>query len=655
MPASQSALARLSRSELWARAPRSAFPEIVDVAAEALGVARVGVWLYEGDDRAVLRCAALRAEGRTTEGGARLTARGFPAYFAALEQERVIAAGDARVDPCTSELAEGYLDRVGIGAMLDAPIVVRGRSVGVVCHEHVGGPREWSESEQLTAASIADFVALVIVSDEERAARRQLGLTLAAAKVGTWAWSIAEARWSWSPELGPIVGLPWDHQPGSVEDYLRIVHPDDRAALASRLGGRPPDTGFSFTNEHRVVLPGGETRWIATRAELYRDADGRPERMVGTVMDVTDRRRLEAERLKRSRIEDVGRLASAFAHDFNNLLTVVMMGTDIASGGEAADVEAGLRFVGDAAQRAKALTGRLLSFARTRPPGRVVCDLKEVIPPVLEMLQPLFPAGVRLDASWGEGIPSVRADSSELEQVVMNLVLNARDAVGEAGSVSVAVDTCRLGPADASRGRLPGMYARVRVRDDGTGIRPEHVGRIFEPLFTTKAVGQGTGIGLATCHRIVRSAGGDICVATELGVGTEFTVLLPAAGRPADPVSPRPTGHRSGHSLRVAVHVRDPLMRELVVRVLDGGGHAAFVAHDVDEVARRRTSVGSLHAVVAQAEAGPDRLRRLQGCADAPMVVLGRPEAVPAGGHVLLKPFSGADLLVLLYKVTSGR
>jgi hypothetical protein len=299
-------------------------------------------------------------------------------------------------------------------------------------------------------------------------------------------------------------------------------------------------------------------------------------------------------------------LAAGVAHDFNNLLTVIMMGAEVAGSGRPSDVEAGLRFVQDAAQRAKALTGRMLGFSRARPPARVVC---------------------------------------RLEQVVMNLILNARDAVGEEGTVTLEVDACTLGAAEAGGARLPGSYVQLRVRDDGTGIPPEVLPRIFDPLFTTKALGKGTGIGLATSLRIVRDAGGDISVRTELGVGTEFTVLLPAvsdAGRSIE--SPR-EDDGPGPRRRVAVQISDPLMRELVVRVLEGAGHACFVAHDGDELARRRAQVGSLDLVVVRGRRSPEQRGGIAATSGAPLLLLGGADPDDPEVHWLPEPFSGADLL----------
>lgn len=648
-------LARLSRSEIWARLPRAAFHEIVGVAAQAVNVARVGVWLYDADSRVSMRCVALQSGANTTEGGAVLRSEDYPLYFGALDMERIIAADDAMNDPRTQELRDTYLHKLGIGAMLDAPIVVRGRSVGVVCHEHVGPPRTWTESEKLTAANIADFVAMVIVSDEERKAREQLVLTRAASHVATWTWDISENRWHWSPELGPILGLPWNHQPASAEDYLERVHPDDRDSITHPQASRVPSQGYLFRNAHRIVRPSGECRWVETRAELQRGTDGQPVRMIGTVADVTERKLLREQGGRRTRIEDLGHVAAGVAHDFNNLLTVILMGVELAESAVKEDADLGIEFVREAADSAKALTSRILAFARTRPSQAAFVQPAGVLTSLKPMLSKLCPPGVRLSCSSGDGLPEVRVDPVELEQVVMNLVVNARDAVGQEGTVSLLMDQLALteGHSGESGALLPGDYVRIRVADSGEGIRGEDIGRIFEPLFTTKPVGDGTGIGLATCRRIVEGAGGTISVVSTLGVGSEFTVLLPAARRQAPAVEEGPEEPLEGGK-RVLVVGGTPSVRELAVRTLQSAGHAVFVARDEQDAAQRLAEVGEVDLIFADTATPPGTGSVYRQRGGRPVCLICNHCDAEDYAHILRKPFTGTDLLRVVDQLTGS-
>ncbi|MGK5682004.1 PAS domain-containing hybrid sensor histidine kinase/response regulator [Actinoplanes sp. URMC 104] len=300
-----------------------------------------------------------------------------------------------------------------------------------------------------------------------------------------------------------------------------------------------------------------------------------------------DRARTEAQLQRAQRLEGLGQLAGGVAHDFNNLIAVIAnYATFIAE--SAAD--AGLdEIAGDAAQISKAaqrgadLTHQLLAFARREVVRPRPLNLGEVVADVEQMLRRSIGEHITLAVRLGEGLPSVTADPGQLDQVLVNLAVNARDAMPRGGELTIETDALDV-DADYASGRphlRPGRYVRLRVSDTGTGMPPEVIERAFEPFYTTKPAGQGTGLGLATVYGIVTAAGGDLHIYSEQGMGTTFTILLPAtdaapAAAPAEQPT-RPSTARTGTILAVE---DEPALRGVLHRILLGAGHRVLIAPD---------------------------------------------------------------------------
>ena len=261
------------------------------------------------------------------------------------------------------------------------------------------------------------------------------------------------------------------------------------------------------------------------------DLGGRPA-IVATLLDATERERMAAELRQAQKMDAVGRLAGGIAHDFNNILTAIISYADLVL----SEVPASSPIHGDvveirsAGERAAALTRQLLAFSRQQAMETKVVDLGEVVSGMAKMLQRLIDARISLKIEPDGNAPSVRADRAQLEQVLLNLAVNARDAMPRGGRLDISSGRSLLGEVDVRDhpGLRPGLYAHIRVSDTGPGIPDEVLPRIFEPFFTTKPSGEGTGLGLSVVYGIVKQSGGYVMVDSRLGEGTTFTVLLPA-------------------------------------------------------------------------------------------------------------------------------
>jgi two-component system, cell cycle sensor histidine kinase and response regulator CckA len=312
-----------------------------------------------------------------------------------------------------------------------------------------------------------------------------------------------------------------------------ITHPEDRAkdweAFQAVVRGEAPD----YRMEKRYVRKDGKIAWVNVNMTVIRDADGQPTRTIATIEDVSDRKRLEEQLREAQKLDAIGQLAGGVAHDFNNILAAILMQLGLLQMNPISDPETSqaLRDVEAEARRAASLTRQLLMFSRRSVLEVKPLDLNNIVGDLLKMLRRLIGEHIKLMFDGYTGpLPSVEADAGMLEQVLMNLVVNARDAMPKGGQVTIRTNVETFGE-DASRqnvNRQPGRFVCLAVSDTGIGMNKETLERIFEPFFTTKEPGKGTGLGLATAHGIVAQHKGWVEVESELGKGTTFRVFLPA-------------------------------------------------------------------------------------------------------------------------------
>jgi PAS domain S-box-containing protein len=574
--------------------------------------------------------------------------------------------------------------------------------------------RAWTVDEEWLLQEIgrrlADALTTMLVVRDLRESEARLEKAERLVHVGYWDWDVAAGRIEHSEEACRIYGLPPGRRAFEVPEWRArweaLVDPSDRAR-AARAFDAEPEAGPRHDIEYRLVRPDGEVRWVHSRADVTRDEAGRPRRILGTIQDITDRRRAE-EALRRSeeqyrrivetahegiwlidaaarttfvnrqmaemlrcavvemrgalfadflvaedrwivgpdlarrrapggnqhevrfrrrdgadlwalveltpffdddaytgalamvtdvterrameaqlrqsqKLEAVGRLAGGVAHDFNNLLTAILsdaqvlaeeLGPDDPLHTEAAEIEA-------AARKAALLTRQLLAFGRKQRTEPRVVEVGEILASMDRMLRRLIGEDVELTTVASAGLGRIRVDPVQLEQVLLNLAVNARDAMPKGGRLAIEAMNVDGPGVDAGAPR-DRRWVMVAVRDTGLGMSPEVQAHLFEPFFTTKEPGKGTGLGLATVYGIVKQAGGEVRVRTESGRGTSFEVLFPRVDGPADADVAAPPRELPRGTGRVLVVEDEPLVRALAVRVLRGAGYDVLEAADPD-------------------------------------------------------------------------
>ncbi len=398
-----------------------------------------------------------------------------------------------------------------------------------------------------------------------------------------WLTDVAKTRMLYvSPAYEEISGRTCDSLYENPRSWLEAVHPEDRSRV--RLAIETRQAAGDYREEYRIRQPGGAVRWISERAVPVRDADGAVYRIAGVAEDVTERRKLEEQFRQTQKLEEIGQLAAGITHDFNNVLTVVQMNVSLLekTADLPAEVTASVREISDAARRAANLTRQLLTFSRRQVMQLDNLDLNRVVADMAQMLGRILGEDIRVELNYAPQRLPIYADSGMIEQILLNLSVNARDAMPMGGRLLIetaAVDLDAAAAAKLPQAR-PGQFARLAVGDTGVGIPPEILPRIFEPFFTTKDVGQGTGLGMATVHGIVQQHHGWVDIVTEVGRGTTILVHLPRQLSPVSesrPPMPATPVHRPGAGTILLVEDEVPV-RTLVQTVLAQFGYRVIEA-----------------------------------------------------------------------------
>jgi PAS domain S-box-containing protein len=361
------------------------------------------------------------------------------------------------------------------------------------------------------------------------------------------------------------------------------IHPDDLNIVSEQYQQLVATGSARVTYRMRHI--DSSWRWIEMQASAIRQQDHYYGIMVGR--DVTDRKHLEAQLMQSQRLESVGRLAGGVAHDFNNLLTAIMGNTDLAHDSlpTGHPAHADLDEIAKSSERAAELTRQLLAFARKQIIAPHVIDLNQLILDMNKLLRRLIGAHIDLIIRTAPDLWLVRADHGQIEQIVVNLAINARDAMPSGGTLTIETDNVQLDHDYAHRhiSVSPGRYVMLAISDTGTGMDEETQAQIFEPFFTTKAAGRGTGLGLATCYGIVKQHGGSIWPYSEPGHGSTFKIYLPQIEAPADHFPQRPnTDDLPRGSETVLLAEDEPSVRMLAARVLRAQGYTVVEAENGD-------------------------------------------------------------------------
>jgi PAS domain S-box-containing protein len=513
-------------------------------------------------------------------------------------------------------------------------------------------------------AIVRDATARYAAEDELRKNEAKLRMTAEATGVGLWSWDPAADAISWDDTMVRLYGLARGSAPADSKAYLALIHPDDRPRAGERIRRGLASGGWS--EEYRVMRADGTVRWILSKARVLR-SDGRTE-VLGTSTDVTDRREHEERLRAAQRLEVIGGLTAGIAHNFNNMLMGLLPNLELAVDQATPELAPMLRDAKLAAERAASVVLQLMTYAgRNQPVERVVQPIAPVIERTAAFCRTTFDRRITLDVRC-EADAFVSLDPTQLEQAILNLLINARDALEQPGiptpTISVEVQALPRGAPELQGNR--GDWIAIRVSDNGVGMDAATVQRIYEPFFTTKGVGRGTGLGLATTHGIVREHQGSIQCRSAPGHGTTFTILLPA-GTPEQALrdSERTVAAPAVAPASETVLVIDdePAVRRVLCRVLEDAGYTVRAAGSGAE-ALAMLSDPSLAETIAvilldvsmPGLSGPETRARLREVVPAARVayLTGYAYQTTDDDPVLQKPISADTLLTAVRRLVAA-
>ncbi|HYZ34033.1 MAG TPA: PAS domain-containing protein [Crenalkalicoccus sp.] len=442
-----------------------------------------------------------------------------------------------------------------------------------------------------------------------RESEERLRIAQQTSGIGIWDWNLATDRVTWFGDIYRSWGLTLAEAERGTERFLRVVHPEDGERVwgeiqAALRGERP------YAPELRIICGDGSIRWISGRGEVIRDAEGRPVRMIGTDMDVTERRRtaeilaqanaeLERRVEERTRereaalaqvhemqkMESLGKLTGGVAHDFNNLLMAVLGNLTLLRKRLPDDPRL-TRLVEGAiqgAERGATLTKRMLAFARRQELRPEAVRVPQLVDGMTDLLRRSLGPAVQISTDFPDSVPAVQVDPNQLELAILNLAVNARDAMPMGGRLVMAARAAV--PDAAIAGLAPGSYVCLSVSDTGLGMDEATLKRATEPFFTTKGVGKGTGLGLSMVHGLAAQSGGAMRITSRIGEGTTVELWLPVAELAPDALAAQPVRPHEAAAMgtataacRVLVVDDDPLIRTGTADMLEDLGHAVMVA-----------------------------------------------------------------------------
>jgi PAS domain S-box-containing protein len=440
--------------------------------------------------------------------------------------------------------------------------------------------REWPVADRQVRSLVDD-----LRRNDERT-RFALGI----ARTGVWEAELVTGQVEWSETMHLVMGCTASEFGGTIDSFKALLHADDRDKFSRIVHGNFDDNR-DFHIDVRVPWPGGVMRWVQLRGRVHA-IDGTSIQLLAVAQDITEHKEMELQLRQSQKMEAMGRLAGGVAHDFNNILTAIMGYAVLVEGDPLDEVHTRnyAAQITKAADRAATLTRQLLAFSRRQVIERRVVCLKDVVNDLVPMLGKILGEQIRVEREFDEQLDSVFADPGQLEQVVLNLAINGRDAMPAGGLLRIAAGNVTIGDGTvASRLKLTkGDYVLLTVTDTGTGMDASTRDRMFEPFFTTKDAAHGTGLGLSTVFEIVKALGGGIRVSSEPGEGTTFRIYLPKtdAGTLTASHQPPSTETVIGGRETVLVVEDEEAVRLLVRDILQRNGYSVLMAAEAGAARR---------------------------------------------------------------------
>jgi len=451
------------------------------------------------------------------------------------------------------------------------------------------------EDQEVVVATFRDLTESKSKDKALRITSSRLDMALSAARMVVWEADLLTRKMNTFGAVKEVFGLEKNDRMDSFEALLKRIYPDDRNKIQKFHEEMTKGKGTGDI-EFRITLPNGKIGWLAARVTVVCDQNRRPASSIGVGMDITARKELEEQFRHAQKMESIGRLAGGVAHDFNNNLEVIIMASnmileDLGPDNDSLRKQTGL--ILKAAEQSSRLTRHLLAFSRKQVLQSIVLNLNDIIGQSHKLLEKLLEKNIEIKFIPKNDLWKVKADLSQIEQVIFNLVINAKDAIPKGGKITIQTDNVELttGHSDKQLHLKPGQYARVSIQDTGTGMDQETLDKIFEPFFTTKEMGRGTGLGLSMVQGIIQQSGGDILVRSKKDEGTTFEIFLPSTTeKKTDLTVEKEMGWENLQGTETVLLVEDEaLVREVMETVLQRSGYKVLSAKSgVDALSQLR-------------------------------------------------------------------
>lgn len=483
-----------------------------------------------------------------------------------------------------------------------------------------------------------------------------------------WDWDLSTHTLWWNDGFLTTFGFIAGEISPSLESWTGRIHPDERVKVVDSIHHAIDSGAENWGAEYQFQRKDGSYALVQDRGYILRDPDGKGTRMVGGMRDLTEQRKMEMQYLRAQRLDSIGTLASGIAHDLNNVLSPIMMGIELLKEDQADDPPRSkiIEAIVISCRRGSDLVRQVLSFARGMDGERIPLRLRHLITDLDGIISETFPRNIRIVTRVAANLWAVVGDASQLHQILLNLSVNARDAMPKGGTLTVEASNVTIDTqfAGTSHGTQAGQYVLVQVTDTGCGIPVEIRERIFEPFFTTKDIGHGTGLGLATVHTVVKSHGGFMNIESEVGRGTVFKIYLPADpnAETSTTVPPFVADPPRGRNELVLIVDDEPSIRDITRVTLETFGYRVLTANDgADAIAVYAQHVQEISVVltdmmmpVMDGLATIQVLRRINPsvriiASSGLSATENADQAIKAGAYdFLYKPFTAQTLLTLI-------